>query len=359
MSTTETPPAGDKAPAPQGQQLAPRTPQAMVRGQLEAMREQFGMALPAHVSPEKFVRTVMTAVQANPGLLQADRTSLLGAAMKCAQDGLLPDGREAAFVPFNVTRKEKYLPEGAKTPIERKVSVVAVQYMPMIGGLLSKIRRSGELKSIAAHVVKAHDDFTYVLGDDERIEHSPSLEADRGPSIAVYAIAKTKDGGIYREVMSKAEVEYVRSISHAKDDGPWVTWWDEMARKTVLRRLSKRLPMSTDLAELFERDNALYDLNARPARAALDGPTPAEQLAAERTVEPQAFDIVDEDGVIVGEVVNRSDATGGESESGELDLKPQAEGLAGREGPQGDGGAGDDFPGDRKQKGSPQTGKAR
>lgn len=217
-----------------------------VVGDVQRMEKQFALALPDHVSPEKFVRVVMTAINTNPDLQKADRQSVLAAAMKCAQDGLMPDGREAALVTYG-----------------NKAS-----YLPMIAGVLTKVRRSGELETINAHVVYDKDAWRYTLGDDERIEHQPYLEGDRGKPIAVYAIAKTKDGGIYREVMSIAEVEQVRNVSRAKGNGPWVQWWGEMARKTVLRRLSKRLPMSTDLQQVFQRDDDHYDFRQSAGGAA-------------------------------------------------------------------------------------------
>ena len=215
----------------------------VVRG----MQSQFALALPEHVSPERFVRVVVTAIQSNPGLQNADRDSVLGAAIKCAQDGLLPDGREAALVVY-----------GNKA-----------QYLPMIAGVLAKVRRSGELLTIAAHIVYEKDAFTYTLGDDERIEHQPFLSGPRGKPIAAYAVAKTKDGGIYREVMSIEQIEQVRNVSRAKGNGPWVQWWGEMARKTVLRRLAKRLPMSTDLQQVFQRDDDHYDIRAAEGQAKL------------------------------------------------------------------------------------------
>lgn len=217
-----------------------------ILGDVQRMENQFALALPEHVSPERFVRVVITAVRSNPDLMKADRESVLSAAMKCAQDGLLPDGREAALVVYG-----------------NKAS-----YLPMIAGVLTKVRRSGELLTIAAHVVYEHDTFTYVLGDDEKIEHQPLLDGPRGKPIAVYAVAKTKDGGVYREVMSIEEVTQVRNVSRAKNNGPWVAWWGEMARKTVLRRLSKRLPMSTDLQQVFSRDDDHYDLRNAAAGAA-------------------------------------------------------------------------------------------
>lgn len=213
------------------------TPIEAMRGTLVKMQPEFQAALPPQIPVEKFIRTTLTAVQMNPELLGADRRSLLGACMKAAQDGLLLDGREAAPVIFRTK-------EGPK-----------VQYMPMVGGILKKIRNSGELASISAHVVYSNDQFEYELGDNENIIHKPFLGEDRGKPIAVYAVAKTKDGAIYREVMSVADVDKVRQASRAKDAGPWVQWWDEMAKKTVIRRMAKRLPSSADVDQVLASDN--------------------------------------------------------------------------------------------------------
>lgn len=237
------------------------TPMDAMRVTLTRMQPEFAAALPPQIPVEKFVRTTLTAVQMNPELLGADRRSLLGAAMKAAQDGLLLDGREAAPVIFRTK-------EGPK-----------VQYMPMVGGILKKIRNSGELASIGAHVVYDKDLFKYTLGDDEKIEHTPSLDSDRGKPIAVYAIAKTKDGAIYREVMSVADVEKVRAASRASSSGPWVQWWDEMARKTVIRRIAKRLPSSADLDQVLASDNEASGFVQTPHSAPIDvtpSPTSAE-----------------------------------------------------------------------------------
>lgn len=212
------------------------TPMEAMRGTLTKMSVEFKAALPPQIPVDKFIRTTLTAVQMNPELLDADRRSLLGAAMKAAQDGLLLDGREAAPVIFRTK-------DGPK-----------VQYMPMVGGILKKMRNSGELASISANVVYEKDQFEYVLGDFEEIRHKPFL-GDRGKAIAVYAIARTKDGAIYREVMSVHDVEKVRASSRAKDSGPWVQWWDEMARKTVIRRIAKRLPSSADVDQVIQSDN--------------------------------------------------------------------------------------------------------
>jgi recombination protein RecT len=84
---------------------------------------------------------------------------------------------------------------------------------------------------------------------------------DRGEAIGVYALAKTKDGGLYVEVMDKAQVMAVKAASRAKT-GPWTgPFENEMWRKTAIRRLSKRLPMNTDLETVIKRDDEMYDLD--------------------------------------------------------------------------------------------------
>jgi recombination protein RecT len=225
------------------------TPTAVFRDQFQKMTGEVGAALPPHVPVERFMRVVLTAVNSNPDLLGADRRSLMESAMKAAQDGLLPDGRDGAFVVFNTKAKDA---DGKDKWIKK------VQWMPMIGGILKKVRNSGELVSISAYVAYEHDEFVYELGDDEKITHKPAI-GERGKARLAYAIARTKDGGIYREIMTVAEIEKVRAVSRAGKSGPWVDWWDEMARKTVLRRLCKRLPMSSDLDDLIRRDDELYD----------------------------------------------------------------------------------------------------
>ncbi len=233
------------------------------KDQFEKQTPAFVAQLPAHVPVEKFKRVAMTALINNPSLVDCDAKSVLTACSRAAADGLLPDGREGAIVQFKAT----------------------AQWMPMIAGILKKVRNSGELLSISAHCVYKKDTFRYRLGDDENIEHMPYLGDDAGEIIAVYAIAKTKDGGIYREVMTRAQVEKVRAVSRAAQNGPWVAWWDEMARKTVIRRLAKRLPMSTDreddLRAMLERDDdepmqdvtPPADAEPRPTREQFQGPS--------------------------------------------------------------------------------------
>lgn len=207
---------------------------------------QFKAALPAQIPAERFVRVLMTAAQQNPRLLnerECSRRSFWNAAMRAAQDGLLPDGREGAIVPYRGQ----------------------AQWLPMIAGLRKKVRNSGEIATWDVHVVHANDRFSYRLGDDPMIEHAPTL-GDPGPVIAAYSIAVLKSGEKSREVMSIAAIHRIRDRSDAWrafqankiSSTPWATDFEEMCRKTVARRHSKSLPMSTDLDDLIRRDDAVY-----------------------------------------------------------------------------------------------------
>lgn len=233
-----------------GQTVAPTKPIDLIRRGLDQMAGEFAVALPQHIPVDRFKRTVLTAVNQNADLLGADRKSLFGACMKAAQDGLFPDGREGALVIFNTKLKDK--------ETGKESWIKAVQWMPMVYGIIKKMRNSGQLASIVAHEVYERDHFKYRLGDEESIEHEPYLGHESpGKMIAVYAIARLKDGTIQREVMTRAQVDRVRAVSKSKDNGPWVAWFEEMARKTVTRRLSKYLPMSTEIEDMLRRDDAI------------------------------------------------------------------------------------------------------
>lgn len=274
---------------------------ASLNNQLATRADQFKMVLPAHIAPEQFQRTIITAVQSDVELLKADRQSLLLACMKAAQDGLLPDKREAALVIFSTRVKEG----------NQWKTVKQVQYMPMVYGLRKKILQSGEISAIETNVVYLAEleagAFIYEAGTEAALRHRPMLglpdeEITDDKIVAAYSVAVMKDGTKSFEVMRRAEINKVRQVSQTgalgktkynsneqiPPKGPWVDWFSEMARKTVMRRHSKTLPMSGDLIDVEGRDEeitarsvaaALASEEAEPAR--LVSPTREEAAIAE------------------------------------------------------------------------------
>ena len=229
-------------------------PITQFKQQLTAMSSQFGVARPSHIKPEKFQRVVLTVVQSTPDLLEADRQSLFDSCIKCASDGLIPDGREAALTVFNTKVKRGGRDEWIKK----------VQYIPMLAGIQKRVRNSGLIDSIQAHVIYEKDTFEWEQGFDERIVHKPFFPGDRGKAVGAYAIAKFKDGTYQFEVMDVAEIERIRAASKTGQYGPWKDWWAEMARKSVFKRLAKWLPLDADVDDLIEYDNRAEAIEPEP-----------------------------------------------------------------------------------------------
>jgi recombination protein RecT len=256
-----------------------QSPVAELRDQMTKMEPEFKRALPPHIPPERFQRVAMTAINRNPDLQHADRKTLMEACMLAAQDGLLPDGREAALVVFNTKKGDQW--------------VKAVQYMPMVAGIRKKVYQSGEITSLVARVARENDHFDVVYGDEERIEHKPNL-FNAGEMIAVYAIATYRDGSKAREVMTIDDVNRIRAISRSPEKGPWKDHYEEMAKKTVIRRLSKSLPLSAEADEVIRRDDGFYNLERpqqtvtqiRPVAPAQTIESRLNQFAGEAEPEP-------------------------------------------------------------------------
>ena len=104
------------------------------------------------------------------------------------------------------------------------------------------------------------------------------------------------------EVMNKAEIEKVRNVSRAKGSGPWTTWWDQMARKTVMRRLSKYLPMdAAPMEALLRRDDAL----GQPQGDADAGPIVIDGEATSSKLDAMEAALSEEPRDVSGEVVGK------------------------------------------------------
>lgn len=240
---------------------------------LDALGPQFTNALPAHIPMERFRRVVMTAISSNPDLAKADRRSLFNSAVKAAQDGLLPDGRDGALIVYNTRQKIK------DQSGERWESVPMVQWQKMIAGVRKLIRNSGEIADLWAEVVYEKDTFDYQLGLNRDLIHKPAFQLtlkERGKIIAAYSVARFKDNGISFDVMSADEIwDTWRKASKQRDKdgnptGMWKDYPAEAFKKTVVKRHAKQLPMSTDLDDLVRDDEELYDF-----KNASDGARPA------------------------------------------------------------------------------------
>ena len=205
-------------------------------------QKQMALAMPKSMTPDRLTRIVMTECRKTPALLKCAPESFYGAVLQCAALGLEPGSAlgHCYLLPFG----------NGKDRSGRPNAQLIIGYR----GMIDLARRSGQIISLQAWTVHAQDTFNYQLGLEPDIQHVPASTADRGPVTHVYAVAKLKGGGIQFEVMSRAEIEKVRSTSKAGNSGPWASHWDEMAKKTVIRRLFKYLPVSIEAVRAVEID---------------------------------------------------------------------------------------------------------
>lgn len=217
---------------------------------LESRKSAMQAVLPKHLTPDRLIKIAGLAVSRSELLQKCTPLSVLQSVMTAAQLGLDVGGSlgSAYLVPFKRNKKD-----------DRGQWHSHYECQLIIGyrGLIDLARRSGQIANIEARVVYQNDVFDVEYdADGVRMKHKPVLDADPGELRLVYAIATLKDGGRQFELMTRTQVEAIRAKSQAKDNGPWVTDFDEMARKTVVKRLAKYLPISVELADGLTRDNA-------------------------------------------------------------------------------------------------------
>jgi len=221
-------------------------PEAGIRAIIsgDRFKSEIAKALPRHLTPDRFLRIALTALTKTPKLADCTPESLCACLITLSSLGLEPDGRRAHLIPYGTT------------------CTLIVDYK----GLAELVLRSGDVSRLHADVVCENDEFDYDLGAIRR--HKIDFKKPRGDAYAAYALAEMKTGQIAVAVMSRDEVEGIRKRSRSGSSGPWVTDWNEMAKKTAFRRLSKWLPLSPDIRDAVEDetdDIAGTEVNVTPS----------------------------------------------------------------------------------------------
>lgn len=229
----------------QGKALAVKEEKKATIGDLiYSYKDKFASALPDVMTPERFARISANAVAGNPQLAKCTQTSLIGALLCSASCGLEP----------NTALGQAYIiPYGDKA-----------QFQISYKGLIELAHRSGQLKDISAHIVYANDTFEYELGLDPKLRHVPAMQ-DRGEIIGAYAVYHLVSGGYGFEFMSVDDINKHRDkYSKVRSkDSPWINSWEEMAKKTVLKKCLKYTPMSTEYTRATNADEHTADVDLK------------------------------------------------------------------------------------------------
>ena len=243
-------------------QVAQKAPEQKTMQQyIKSMEGEIKKALPSVITPERFTRIVLSAISVNPQLGSCTPNSFLGAMMTSAQLGLevnTPLG-QAYVLPY------------------RNKGVLEAQFQLGYKGLIDLAYRSGEVEVIQAHVVYENDDFECEYGLNPNLKHIPA-DGDRGEPIKVYAVFKTKSGGFGFEVMSMEDVRKHAakySKAYGSSYSPWKTNFEEMAKKTVLKRVLKYAPLKSDFVKAAVQDEVIKkdlseDMYTVPAEVIMD-----------------------------------------------------------------------------------------
>jgi recombination protein RecT len=236
--------------------LAERGETKTIRGLLESdnFKVQVSRALPKHLTPDRFIRVAVTAMNRVPKLAECDQPSFFNALLSLSQLGLEPDGRRAHLIPFR----------------NNKLGITECQLIIDYKGLVELAMRSGSVANIHADVVCENDVFEYNCGEIR--EHKIDFRKERGKVYAAYALCKFKDGTVKAEVMGVDEINAIKERSKAGSFGPWITDWNEMAKKTVFRRLSKWLPLSPEYRDILDKDADTFDPIALASKANVPPP---------------------------------------------------------------------------------------
>lgn len=252
MNTNVTAPAAGAAPAntagaiqkaKEAKAARPADPASTMKAYITRMKGEIAKALPSVMTPERFTRIVTSAISTTPQLAQTTPQSFLGAMMTAAQLGLEPNTPlgQAYLLPYkNHGRLECQFQLGYK-------------------GLIDLAYRSGQVTIIQAHEVRENDEFSYSFGLEPTLHHVPA-RGDRGNVICYYAMFRTKDGGFGFEVMSREDVEAHAkrySKSYGGSFSPWSTNFDEMAKKTVLKKCLKYAPLKSDFVRAVASDETI------------------------------------------------------------------------------------------------------
>ena len=203
-------------------------------------------ALPRDVNIERFVQNSKALLNGNETLFKFAKQNGTGQIISGMMRG--------AFLGLDFMNSEAYLiPYGS-----------TLNFMPSYKGMIKLCIKysTRPINTIYAKIVREGDEFS-----EEIVNGQPSVTFrpkpfSNAPMIGCFAVCLYKDGGMIYEVMSKTDVEQCKRSSKSKNSPAW-TFYSEMAKKTVLRRLAKSIPLDMD-DKLADAMNAGLEIETDP-----------------------------------------------------------------------------------------------
>lgn len=210
---------------------------------IKALEPEIKKALPSVITPERFTRMALSALNNTPQLAECTQMSFLAALMNAAQLGLEPNTPlgQAYLIPYKNKNK------------------LECQFQLGYKGMIDLVYRNEQVQTIQAHSVYENDFFEYELGIEPKLVHKPAIK-DRGKIILFYSLFKLQNGGYGFEVMSKEDIDmHAQKYSKAftSSYSPWKVNYEDMAKKTVIKKVLKFAPLKTDFLRAMTSDESI------------------------------------------------------------------------------------------------------
>jgi recombination protein RecT len=213
-----------------------------IRRAIESREVQLLDVMPYGMDLKRFIRTTLIAVSQNDALLDCTPESLITAIFEAAECGIEPTGS---------------LGRGYLVPIKDH-GVLKANFWIGYPGLIELAMRSKVVSKVWSRPVFKGDKFEVHYGTRDEIVHDPQLgeEVKAGDLTHIYACCAYKDGAVDFEVLTKEQVDLVRARAKGANlpDSPWNSDYIEQARKTGIRKLAKRMPLTAEAARAIQKD---------------------------------------------------------------------------------------------------------
>ena len=215
---------------------------------LEQKRDLIAKALPASITPDRIIGVFTMVLRSSPELAACTQTSLIAAVIQTVQLRLTPGNiGHCHFVPFNNKQKDGSWQK-------------EVQFIIGYKGIVELLNRCGKATLLSTEIVHDGDHFEYELGLNPVLKHVPAWDGETMPIRGVYCVAKNlvADEKVF-VYMSKEEIDKIKDSSKASGSeySPWNRWYEEMAKKTVIKRICKLLPLSVDEQKRVATDETI------------------------------------------------------------------------------------------------------
>lgn len=210
---------------------------------VKALEPEIKRALPAVITPERFTRMALSAINNTPELTECTPMSFIAALMNAAQLGMEPNTPlgQAYLIPY------------------KNHGVLECQFQIGYKGMIDLAYRSGQIQMIQAQAVREQDDFEYQYGLEPKLVHRPG-PGERGGIIFIYGVFRLTNGGYGFEVSNKADMDAF-AARYSKSFGgkysPWTDHYEDMAKKTVIKRALKYAPVSSDFQKALSMDESI------------------------------------------------------------------------------------------------------